>query len=234
MRRMKKTICVLLSLFCVLCPARAHADDSTEAFLELTYTQCDERWAAVQVGILSIADSACGIATVCNAVYYLTGVELELLDVAVWANNSGLYNTSSVAGCYRSVFFYAGEEYGDAIGFTATQYTSGDIDSEEITETLLAGGTVGVHVPGHFMALVDYDPVSERFLVIDPMPGDQGRYDTRRRGLTHTTGDWLTAEQLSQGYIDVDGYSLFTRKLSDTERQTVAVVALAASGSAQP
>lgn len=224
---MKKYLCIVFSvlLFALSC-APVRADDSTEAFLELTYTQCDDRWKDVQVGILSIADSACGIATVCNAVYYLTGHEMDLVSTAVWANEAGLFNTATVAGCYRSVFYHAGGEYGAELGFHATKYTSGNAYSEEIVEHLLAGGTVGVHVPGHYMALVDYDAASGKFLVIDPMPGDNGRYDTRRKGLTHTTGDWLTAEDLSRGYIAVDGYSLFTRTVSDAEREAVQTPAL--------
>lgn len=222
-----KKLCILLSVLLLsLTCSPVCADDSTEAFLELTYVQCDDRWKNEQVGILTIAESACGIATICNAVYYLTGVEMDLVNTAIWANEAGLFNLPGVPGCYRSVFYHAGEEYGAELGFTATQYTGGTSHSEEIINHLQSGGTVAVHVPGHFMALVDYDPQTEKFLVIDPMPGDEGRYDTRRRGFTHTTGDWLTAEDLSKGYITVDGYSLFTRTLSDKEREAVQTPAL--------
>ncbi len=206
-------------------PMPVHADESTKANLDVYYLQCDDRWKDVYMGDLTLAESACGIATLCNAVYYLTGVAPDMVEMAQWAHDGGLFNAPGVPGCYRSVFYHAGREHGSTYGFDATNVIYGSIRSEEIKDCLLSGGTVALHVPGHFMAVVDYDPVSEKFLVIDPMPGDNGRYDTRRRGLTNTGGDWLTAEALSQGFINVDCYALFTRTLSDAQRDAVQIPA---------
>ncbi len=217
-----KRLCVLLA--CVMLFALPVSAE--EAFLEVTYRQCDDKWKDIPVGDLTIAESACGIATICNAVYYLTGVEMDLVSVAEWAHEEGLFNAPGVPGCYRSVFFHAGETYGGLYGFTATKYQSGDIHSEKLRSHILAGGTVALHVPGHFMAAVDYDPETGKFLIIDPMPGDYGRYDNRRKGITHSTGDWLTAEELTTGYVQVDGFALFTRVLSDTEKETLVQTAV--------
>ncbi len=229
---MKRLGCFFLSLVLLgLCCVSASAEEEIGggAALAFTYTQCDERWAGIRVGILTIAESACGIATVCNAVYYLTGQEMDLVSTAVWANQSGLFNTSSAAGCYRSVFYHAGEEYGEQYGFSATSFIGGSIRSQELIDHLLAGGTAALHVPGHFIAGIAYDEVLEKYLIIDPMPGDNGQYDTRRKGLTHTDGDWKTAEELSEGYLAVDGYALFSRTLSSSEREAIVPVAAAAS-----
>ena len=204
-----RKLCLLLSLALLLVlPVSAE-----EAFLEVTYRQCDDAWKDIPVGDLTIAESACGIATVCNAVYYLTGERMDLVAVANWAHEAGLFNAPGVPGCYRSVFYHASQEYGSAYGFAATQYKSGSIRTQALIDHLLAGGTAALHVPGHFMAAVDYNPETEKFLIIDPMPGDYGRYDNRRKGITHSTGDWLTAEELSAGYVKVDGYALHPRAL---------------------
>lgn len=217
---------------CVSAEGSNEIDGSTGgAGLTLTYTQCDPRWADIQVGRLNIAESACGIATVCNAVYYLTGAELDLVEVARWANGKGLYN-AGIEGCYRSVFYESGVQYGKACGYRATGFQTGTIRSDELMAHLRAGGVAAVHVPGHFMTVVTYDEATARYLVIDPMPGDNGRYDTRRRGMTHTDGDWKTADQLSESFIAVDGYALFTRFLTDREREVILPAAAAASADA--
>ena len=190
------------------------------AGLEITFVQCDDRWKDIQVGTLTIVQSACAIATVCNAVYYLTGQEMDLVATAFWANQAGLFN-AGFEGSYRSVFYHSGNTYGGEYGYTATQFQSGSIRSQELIDHLLSGQTAALHVPGHFMAAIDYDVETGRYLIIDPMPGDIGRYDLRRKGLTHSGGDWLTAEELSEGFIAVDGFSLFTRVLSDAEKEVI-------------
>ncbi len=226
---MKRLGCLLLCavLLCGVCCVSAGADGG--AGLAVTYLQCDDRWKDVQVGTLNIVQSACGVATLCNAVYYLTGKEMDLVEVAFWANEAGLFN-AGFEGSYRSLFSYSAREYGETYGYTAGEFQGGDIRSHALVNHLLSGGTAALHVPGHFMAAVGYDPASGMYLVIDPMPGDNGRYDTRRAGLTHSDGDWLTAEQLSEGYIAVDGYSLFSATESgDARREALRAAGDAAS-----
>ena len=190
------------------------------AGLEITFVQCDDRWKDIQVGTLTIVQSACAIDTVCNAVYYLTGQEMDLVATAFWANGAGLFN-AGFEGSYRSVFYHSGGKYGGQYGYEATAFRGGSIRSQELIDHLLSGQTAALHVPGHFMAAIDYDEETGLYLIIDPMPGDNGRYDTRRRGVTHTDGDWLTAEPLSEGFTAVDGYALFTRVLSDAEKEAI-------------
>ena len=218
---MKKLSFLLALLFLFTAPNPVGADDSTKANLDFYYVQCDDRWKDIYVGDLTIAESACGIATLCNAVYYLTGIAPDLVETASWAHDGGLFNAPGVPGCYRSVFYYAGRDLGKTYGFEAKNVIYGSMKDKQITDCLQNGGMVAVHVPGHFMAVVDYDPATEKFLVIDPMPGDYGRYDNRRKGLTNAGGNWLTADDLSQGNIKVDCFSLFSRTLSDTQREAV-------------
>lgn len=223
----RKLLCVLLCLALCL-PFCAVSTRAESAGLETTYLQSDERWKDVQVGTLSIVQSACAIATICNVVYYLTGQEMDLVATAFWAHEEGLFN-AGFDGSYRSVFHHSGSTYGREYGYTATSFQSGSIRSQALIDHLLSGQTAALHVPGHFMAAIDYDEETGRYLVIDPMPGDVGRYDRRRAGLTHSDGDWLTADELSEGYIDVDGFSLFTRVLSDAEKEAILPAVTSAS-----
>ena len=230
-----KTLRVKLCFFlAVLMPVLAMPVSAEEANLPFSYRQVDDRWKDIPVGDLTIAESACGIATICNSVYFLTGQETDLPALSEWAHDAGLFNAPGVPGCYRSVFYYAGEAYGREYGFTATQFIYGTIYDEKLNSHLLAGGTAAIHVPGHFMTVAAYDPEKEMYLVIDPLPGDYGRYDRRRKGITHTGGDWLTAKQPTEGYVDVDGFALFTRVLSRQEEETVTTTAVSASLAALP
>ena len=198
------------------------------AGLEVTFVQCDDRWKDIQVGPLTIVQSACAIATICNTVYYLTGREMDLVETSFWANRAGLFN-AGFEGSYRSVFYHSGNTYGGTYGYTATAFQGGSIRSQALIDHLLSGQTAALHVPGHFMSAIDYDEATGRYLIIDPMPGDTGRCDTRRKGMTHTDGDWLTADELSEGFIAVDGYALFYRTLSDSEREAILPAVTSAS-----
>ncbi|MBO4366474.1 MAG: hypothetical protein J5843_02320 [Clostridia bacterium] len=220
-RRAVCALCILTACLFFLSAAVRAAAGEEPANLSVYYVQSDSRWASVKVGTLTIADSACGIAGICNAVYYLTGRQMDLVEVANKAHDKHYFNTDSVAGVYRSVFMHSAEWYGSAYGYKATEFLWGNVKSKELLDHIASGGTAVMHVPGHFMTLIDYDPQTERYLVIDSMPGDVGRYDNRRRGITHTGGDWLTAETLSAGNTKVDGYSLFTRILSDGEKEVL-------------
>lgn len=213
---------VLFLCFALLCVTLPFVTVRAEsAHLEVTFVQCDDRWKDIQVGTLTIVQSACAIATICNTVYYLTGRKMDLVETAFWANGAGLFNAGGVEGSYRSVFYHSGNTYGNTYGYTATAFQYGGIRSQALIDHLLSGQTAALHVPGHFMAAIDYDEATGRYLIIDPMPGDTGRYDTRRKGLTHTHGDWFTADELSEGFIAVDGYALFYRTLSDGEREAI-------------
>ena len=222
----KRILPLLLCLVCLLplCVGAESADE--QANLSAHCLQSDPRWADVMVGHLSIADSGCGLATLCNALYYLNGYRADLVEVCEWAHGAGLYNTSGVNGVYRSVYHHAGNAKGRNYGFTATEYRSGSIRARELLAHLQSGGTAAIHVEGHFMAAVGYDPVTERVLVLDPLPGDVGKYDRRRKGVTHTGGDWLTFETLSQGYTKVDGYVLLSRAVTQSESDALVPAAM--------
>ncbi|MBP5230573.1 MAG: C39 family peptidase [Clostridia bacterium] len=212
--------CVLSALF--VFPSRVSAaTEGIPANLPFYYVQCDSRWADVKVGSLTIAQSACGITGICNAVYFLNGREMDLVAVARKAHDKHYYNTDSVAGVYRSVFKHSADWYGSEYGYDATEFLWESVKGSKLLDHIAAGGPAVLHVPGHFMTLVDYDAEKGLYLVIDSMPGDVGRYDNRRKGITHSGGDWLTLSTLQTGNTKVDGYVLFSRVLADDEAAAV-------------
>ena len=218
---MKKKVLAVLLLLLLLLPLAVSAESDEQAGLKHHILQSDPAWADVMVGHLSIADSGCGLATLCNALYYLNGAEPGLVEVCKWAHDAGLYNASGVNGVYRSVYQHAGKQLGKQYGFTATEFRYGGIQTKELLNHLQNGGTAAIHVEGHFMAAVGYDPKTERVLVLDPLPGDVGRYDRRRKGITHTGGDWLNFDTLSKGIVKVDGYVLLSRAVTKKESDAV-------------
>ena len=217
----KWLILALILVMCLPLCATAESAGDEQAHLAVHWEQSDPKWADHMVGHLSVADSGCGLASLCNALYYLNGYRADLVAVCDWAHEKGLLNPPGINGVYRSVYRHAGESLGKEYGFTATDYRSGNIESKELIKHLQNGGTAAIHVAGHFMAAVGYDEKTGRFLVIDPLPGDVGKYDRRRKGVTHTGGDWLTAATLSSGYTDVDGYALLSRAVTKQESDAV-------------
>ena len=222
----KWLILALILVMCLpLCVTAESAGDE-QAHLAVHWEQSDPKWADHMVGHLSVADSGCGLASLCNALYYLNGYRADLVAVCDWAHEKGLLNPPGINGVYRSVYHHAGNAKGRNYGFTATEYRSGSIRTRELLAHLQNGGTAAIHVEGHFMAAVGYDPVTERVLVLDPLPGDVGKYDRRRKGVTHTGGDWLTFETLSQGYTKVDGYVLLSRAVTQSESDALVPAAM--------
>ena len=219
---MKRKILAGLLAVLLLLPLSVSAESNDEqAGLKHHVLQSDPAWADVMVGHLSIANSGCGLATLCNALYYLNGSEPGLVEVCEWAHDAGLFNASGINGVYRSVYQHAGNQLGKQYGFTATEFRYGSIQTKELLDHLKNGGTAAIHVEGHFMAAVGYDPKTERVLVLDPLPGDVGRYDRRRKNITHTGGDWLTFDTLSKGIVKVDGYALLYRAVTKKESDAV-------------
>ena len=140
-----------------------------------------------------------------------------ILDWGNKAHNIGGFNPGSSAdGGYRYIMFgqdYSttpplATNYGSTYGFdmpitwtenwNSANYYSGSywnniyVSSQTALKNYLAGDAVAIaHVPFHFICLADYDPATDRFLVLDSYP-------TAAR----QTGNgvcWMTSAQLSGG-----------------------------------
>ena len=163
------------------------------------FLQGDARWAASPYGYLSdsaastIAASGCGILALTNAVYYLNGIFIEPSFAAEYAAGAGFH----VAGGTKWDFYRGfAQTYGEACG---VEYAGEVTSYAELKNMLLRDCVAICSVPGHIMALVDYDEALGRFLLLDSAPDD-----LRATGAGYV---WISEQELSAMPSRVYDYS---------------------------
>ena len=169
----------------VVLPVEPSADRRTPT----VFLQGDARWAASPYGYLSdraagtIASSGCGILALTNAVYYLNGIFIEPSFAAEYAAGAGFH----VAGGTKWDFYRGfAQTYGEACG---VEYAGEVTSYAELKNMLLRDCVAICSVPGHIMALVDYDEALGRFLLLDSAPDD-----LRATGAGYV---WISEQELS-------------------------------------
>ena len=129
--------------------------------------------------------SGCGIFSTLNAIYTLTGHFADphlLADYAV-EEEFRVEGNGTDSGFFEA----ASEEFGRDYGFSY----NGSSDSVGTLKKKLKAGNVAVaHVPGHYAAIVDYNPKTKKFLLLD------SHYLPKRR--TCPYGDWITRKTLEE------------------------------------
>lgn len=185
------------------------ASSSSSKYLSVNcYQQTDPIWAHTKIGGNSIGDTACGIFALVNAVNYLTGNMLDPIETATWAHEIKAYNYPSGTGTWRWVLYgRINEKYpSDAYGFKVVNAgRDSGVKNNTLKSHLQNGGVAVAHVPGHFIALVEYDKDSDKFLVYDSA-ASQSRN-------TKDIGTWLSSAQLSGSIrkMTVDWWCLISR-----------------------
>ncbi len=151
-----------------------------------------------------------------------------ILDWANYAHSINGYNPGvSASGGYRYVMFgtdYSNpppleQKYGSKYKFTMPilwtenwnnanwyngySYNNVYVNTQTALKNYLANGAVAIaHVPGHFICLADYDPSTDKFLVLDS-------YDYWTRENVYCDGvEWVSSAKLSGGLpaLTVGGY----------------------------
>lgn len=174
------------------------------------FLQVDSLWSSRMYKTGRIKDTGCGILSIVNAVYNLNGNYMDPIMVADWAHSNGLYNRYGSEGCYADVFRRVADNFGVSYGFQCTYSGNGNSYDTRLKNHIINGGTAIVHVPGHFMTIVDYDQNTGKYLVFDSAPGSGTNYNSiKRKNLTSPNGDWKTPAQLSSGNLKIDRYYLF-------------------------
>ena len=197
----------------------------TTGFVKKNFLQVDQSWSLNRYGVgdkNALRDSGCGILSIVNAVYNLTGNFIQPTELASWAYGAKLYNRYGDEGCYgevsnannaANIFKKAAEKYGDTYGFKYVDCAWGSASSSMLKNHIKNGGTAIVHVPGHFMCIVDYNAATGQYLVFDPAPGSGVSYrSVSRRNLTSAGGDWKTVAELSTGALKIDRFYLYAAK----------------------
>ena len=132
----------------------------------------------------SVEKAGCGLLALTNAIYYLNGVFVEPMFIANFAVWNGFHiaegTTLDMYKAFPGVF---GEKYGVRYAGMVEGY-------EELAANLRQGCVAICSIPGHIMAIVDYDEDSKQFLILDSRPH-------QKRG-TEAGYAWLSQEQLEQ------------------------------------
>lgn len=216
----KKTISLLLvmTIMILIIPVsvvgvNAATPGSQRGFELKNYLQMDPRWRYVKYNDSYMQDSACGILSIVNAVYNITGNFIYPTKVADWAYNKKYFNQGKKGGgiCDNNVFYKCDDKFGAEYGFEVVGGGSGNAYSTKLLNHMKNGGTAVIYVVGHYMALVDYDSSTDKYLVFDCAPGKGTDYNSiKRRGLTSPKGDWMTKSQLNTGNIKIQAFFLFS------------------------
>ena len=166
------------------------------------YDQNDPYWETIQFNERkgsTMKASACGIFSFCNAIYALNGNRPDAIQVAEWAMSVGAYAPGYGGTTRDKLYNNIEKRYGAELGFTLGPQCWGTIEDTRLQNHLMTGNVAVIHVPGHFMAAVGYDPATGLYHILESAESDS-------RGLE---GDsWVGAAKMSVGNTKVDWFVL--------------------------
>ncbi len=207
--------CVLAMLCSLLCiaPLTASAMSYPGAEPNPVQRQWDSKWKNYYIGGRTMYDTACGIFSIVNAVGFATGNTMDVMEVGRWAYSIKAFNYYSGGTTRGALYPYLQKQYGSTYGFTVdcngTQGYWAGSSSTKLKNHLQTGGTAIAHVKGHFIAVVDYDPNTNKFRVFDSAPSSsRGSAVTGEYGY----GDvWLSQNHLATTTkMTIDWFCLIT------------------------
>ncbi len=218
MNSLKRASCLLIVAVMLFSMFVGTALTSSAATPLAHKVQLDTEWKSVYVGGASLYKTGCGIFSLSNAVGYLTGKRIDITTAAKWAHSIGGFNVNGGDGTYRLVLYPKVQaKYGATYGFTLNcnggqGWWAGS--SSSLLKSHLANGGVAIgHVPGHFIALVDYDYGTNKFHVLDSAP-------STARGTTSGRGDcWVTQSRLATGKLKLDWFCLLSATGTPADEQ---------------
>ncbi len=216
---LKSTVGILcaLALLLTALPAIVMTSEPLTAEAAVTHLpvqrQYDAKWKNYYIGGRSMYQTACGIFSIVNSVGWLTGKSMDVMEVGRWAYSIKAFNYSS-GGTTRSLLYPKlqakyGAQYGFTVDCNGTEGYWAGASSSRLKNHLAGGGVAIAHVKGHFIAVVDYDPNTNKFRVFDSAPSSaRGSNVYGEYGL----GDvWLSQNFLQTTYkMTIDWYCLLS------------------------
>ncbi len=212
--KLRKIISVLTAVLLLLTTGFITSRTTVADADEIVLQQYGNEWSSYPYGDGNIGNSGCGAMAIVNAVRYLTGNTMDIYDLADWASaNEYIWGVGSAF----TIAPNAAAKYGSQYGFQLdTHYAfSSYVDacypgSEEafdaawdtLVAKLSAGEVAVTLVYNHFIAIVDYDPSTDKVLVYDPGAG--------KKRETTKSGDWKSYDELNY-YSDVGTYYMKLR-----------------------
>ncbi len=198
----KRCLSMVMALILVLAVApMANLEADAAAYTGIV-RQTDSPWQNYYYGGGNLRDTGCGIFSLVNAVGYLTGELMDIPSVASWAHSIGGFNRNADGTYKLELYPLINAKYGNQYGISM------DCGSDNggwwygaestLLKTRLQEGYVAIgNVYNHFVAIVGYDPASNKYHVYDSAPA-------AHRGTNYNGGDvWLTQSQFSTGTMDL-------------------------------
>ena len=160
-------------------------------------------WTSIGSRNQTIGSSACGLFSVINSVFYKTGNFMDPTFVADWSKANG-YRTAN-NGVDTRFFKAYSQNYGSTYGFSyAGSYSSVSSALEHVRN----GGTICGCVPGHWIAIVDYNASTGKYLMLD-----SSRASSRCGSIGGWSGErgvaWVSGSIFSSGKYTLSGRCMY-------------------------
>lgn len=166
----------------------------------MVFTQYDPAWCGTSYGSEGCMGTAgCGILAPVNAVYALSGQYMDVMELADYAVDKEYRIIGS--GTDEGIFKAACQKFGNKYNFS-WDGRSGKLKT--LNKKLAQGDTAVVHVTGHYVAIVDYDEKTGKYLMLD------SNYLPKREDTAF--GDWISKDRLTDGYLEAQQYYFFKLK----------------------
>ena len=139
------------------------AEEQRLAYLPKVDNWCDYPWNRGTETGNTVGQAGCSLLSIVNAVYYRTGTFLHPTKLAQFALDNG-YRIPGVDGAAMGFFPAAAQTYAEESHMTFAGWTT---QAAKALEHLRNGGTASANIAGHWIALVDYDVITDQYLMLD-------------------------------------------------------------------
>ncbi len=185
---------VVIMVVSILQPPAAQASGTPTSF-----SQYDSRWASHPYGYsdtagtkpATISSSGCGLLSLVNAVYYMNGNFIEPTYLADYSVRNGLRVNG--VGTAHDLYRCFARDYGTTYEFRYVDTISSS-NWERLRTNLQMGRAAITTVYNHLLTIVDYDPATEKYLVLDSAPAS---YRGTSKGYA-----WLKRSEFT-GYMEI-------------------------------
>lgn len=183
-------------------------NQSTSNNSATVFLQNDSRWKDTAYGYsdtngknaATLKTAGCGILSLTNAVYALSGCFVKPEWLASVAVEKG-YRINGV-GTSHSLYQWFCDAYGSSFNVKLSGNESSFND--EVKKHIKNGGVAIVSVPNHLMVINAYDTETGKYLILDSYPSSN-------RGTSETGYAWVNPSEFSSGSLKVSAAILMAK-----------------------
>lgn len=174
------------------------------------FLQPDAPYSNITYAGKKLSTSGCGPVSLVNAIYCLNGIYVPVEEVANWGYNNNYFNADKNGGIAKREFFTTADEQFGGVGMFRYAGYGKDVQDPAFRSHLLNGDTAVLHVNYHFIAVIDYDPETNQYFILDSYPGSGTSMPSKYRTTT-AEGDWVTLDELTNGWLAVSEYWMYSK-----------------------